>query len=495
MPQIFLAHANEDKPLVRELYGKLVEAGYKPWFDEEDLLPGQNWREEIPKALKNSDMFIACLSSTSISKRGYIQKEFKMAMEMMAEFPSGTIYFIPLKFDDCEIPELRQSEYGLNLKDLHWLDYWNPNGFEKLIKSIEHQFGSQETDIQESQDNVAGNKTINNNYYVERPPLEINCFQEIEQDGALLRIKAPQKMGKTLLLKQIFDSNQAKGFQKVRLDLQLLESSILTDSSQFLRWLCQRVSRKLKLENCLDDYWGEMTPNTACTHYFEEYILETIETPLLLGIDNIDRLFAPEFTTIAADFFGLLRAWWGYGQTIGGNWKKLRLIVIYSTEDLPQLNVYQSPFNVGTEVKIPEFNDEQIRELAQRYEFNWSSSQIQQLTKQLGGHPYLVHEAIKYLKQYPDLTLSDLLNKSATDEGIYATHWQNLWSTLEKDKDLATQLRIIVSSKEKVAISPTYLYKLDSMGLIKRVGNQVEPRCPLYRQYFRERLSSLENEG
>ncbi len=138
-PQIFIAHANEDKPLVRKLYAKLVEAGYKPWFDEEDLLPGQNWREEIPKALKNSDLFIACLSSTSISKRGYIQREFKMAMEMLAELPPGTIYFIPLKFDDCEIPELRQSEYGLNLRDIQWLEYGQPNGFEKLIKSIEYQ--------------------------------------------------------------------------------------------------------------------------------------------------------------------------------------------------------------------------------------------------------------------------------------------------------------------------------------------------------------------
>ena len=52
-----------------------------------------------------------------------------------------------------------------------------------------------------------------------------------------------------------------------------------------------------------------MTPNTDCTDYFEEYILETIETPLLLGIDNIDRLFAPQFKTIGADFFGLLRSW------------------------------------------------------------------------------------------------------------------------------------------------------------------------------------------
>ncbi|MEL4896828.1 toll/interleukin-1 receptor domain-containing protein, partial [Crocosphaera sp. Alani8] len=166
-PQIFIAHANEDKPLVRELYAKLVEAGYRPWFDEEDLLPGQNWRDEIPKALKNSDLFIACLSSNSISKRGYIQREFKMAMEMLAELPPGEIYLIPLKFDDCTIPELRQSEYGLNLRDIQWLDYGKPNGFEKLIKSIEYQFGSQgtyqnDTAInQGAGDNVPGKKRFN----------------------------------------------------------------------------------------------------------------------------------------------------------------------------------------------------------------------------------------------------------------------------------------------------------------------------------------------
>ena len=141
-PQIFIAHANEDKPQIRELYAKLKQAGYKPWFDQEDLLAGQNWRDEIPKALKNSDMFLACLSSTSISKQGYIQREFKMAMERLADCPPGTIYLIPIKLDDCQIPELRQSEYGLNLRDLQWIDYWKPNGFDKLIKAIESRFGS-----------------------------------------------------------------------------------------------------------------------------------------------------------------------------------------------------------------------------------------------------------------------------------------------------------------------------------------------------------------
>ncbi|MGK7935810.1 MAG: AAA-like domain-containing protein [Xenococcaceae cyanobacterium] len=324
-----------------------------------------------------------------------------------------------------------------------------------------------------------------------RPPIEKTCFREIEQEGALLKIKAPQKMGKSLLLKKIFEYVQPKNYGRVQIDLHQLESSMLLDYSQFLRWFCQRVSKRLKLSDCLADYWGEMTPNTNCTDYFEEHILERLETPLLLGIDNIDRIFAPQFQSIATDFCGLLRSWWGFAQTTGGNWTKLRLIVIYSTEDLPKLNIHQSPFNVGTEIKLPDFDDEQVLELALKYGLNWSLIQVQQLKEQIGGHPYLVHKAIKNFKLNPKLTLTDLLKKAATDEGIYAHHLQHHWSTLEQETNLVQQLKTIVEASEPIAIAPTYLYKLDSMGLITKVGYQVKPRCQLYRQYFRERLLTL----
>ncbi len=336
-----------------------------------------------------------------------------------------------------------------------------------------------------------GGLVKNQDYYIHRPPIEEICWQEIEQEGALLRIKASKKMGKSLLLKKIFENVEPKNYGRVRIDLQRLESSILADSSHFLQWLCRRVSKKLKVEDCLEDYWEGVTPNTGCTDYFEEHILESLETPLILAIDNIDRLFAPELQSITADFFGLLRSWWGEAQTTGGNWTKLRLIVIYSTEDLPKLNIYQSPFNVGTEIKLPEFENEQVLELALRYGLNWSLAQVQQLKEQIDGHPYLVHEAVKNLKRNPKLTLNQLLEKAATDEGIYAHHLQHHWLTLEQEPALAEQLKTIVEAKEPIAIAPTYLYKLDSMGLITKVGNQVKPRCQIYRQYFRERLKTL----
>ena len=140
MLRIFLAHAKEDKIAVVKLYQQLKSQGYHPWLDKEDLLPGQNWRVEIPKAIRNSHVFIACLSQRSVAKQGYVQREFRMALNAYADKPPGSIYLIPLRLDDCEVPDLRQEEYGVNLRDLQWVDLFEHNGFERLLRALEYGF-------------------------------------------------------------------------------------------------------------------------------------------------------------------------------------------------------------------------------------------------------------------------------------------------------------------------------------------------------------------
>lgn len=140
MIRIFLAHASEDKAAVTDLYHRLKKSGFQPWLDQVDLLPGQSWRAEIPKAIKNSHVFIACLSEKSVKKQGYIQREFKMALNEMADRPSGQIYLIPLRLDECRIPELRQEEYGISLTDYQWVNFFEPDGYDRLVKGIETGF-------------------------------------------------------------------------------------------------------------------------------------------------------------------------------------------------------------------------------------------------------------------------------------------------------------------------------------------------------------------
>ena len=137
MAKIFLAHAQEDKDTVIRLYEKLKREGYQPWLDKMDLLAGQNWRVEIPKAIKQSHIFIACFSKLSVGKRGYIQKEFKMALNEYANRPSDVAYIIPLRLDVCSIPDIRNEEYGIRIRDIQWVDLFEPDGFEKLLLSLQ----------------------------------------------------------------------------------------------------------------------------------------------------------------------------------------------------------------------------------------------------------------------------------------------------------------------------------------------------------------------
>jgi TIR domain-containing protein len=87
---IFLSHASQDKPKVRNLCKRLKQDGFDPWLDEERLLPGQDWNLEIEKALRASDAILLCFSALSVAKEGYIQREYKRAMKYLEEKPLQT---------------------------------------------------------------------------------------------------------------------------------------------------------------------------------------------------------------------------------------------------------------------------------------------------------------------------------------------------------------------------------------------------------------------
>ena len=103
--RVFLCHALQDKPAVRNLYSQLKSQSWiDPWLDEMNLLPGMDWEVEIFKALRDADAILVCLSKESVAKEGYVQKEFKRALGFAEEKPEGAIYIIPLRLDDCKPP-------------------------------------------------------------------------------------------------------------------------------------------------------------------------------------------------------------------------------------------------------------------------------------------------------------------------------------------------------------------------------------------------------
>ncbi|MGA7192990.1 MAG: toll/interleukin-1 receptor domain-containing protein [Anaerolineales bacterium] len=134
--KVFLCHASQDKPVVRELSRRLVGEGWiDTWVDEKKLLPGQDWRTEIEEAVETSDIVIICLSTNSVTKEGFVQKELRYAREIAFEKPEETIFLVPLRLDDCSVPR--------GLRFYQWGDYFGEKKnetYDALLKSLKLRY-------------------------------------------------------------------------------------------------------------------------------------------------------------------------------------------------------------------------------------------------------------------------------------------------------------------------------------------------------------------
>ncbi len=127
--QVFLCHASGDKPAVRRLCVKLRTDGFRPWLDDEELLPGQDWQREIPNRVSDSDVVIVCLACQSVIKTGYVQKEIRHALDVADAQPEGEIFLIPLRLEPCEVPQ--------RLTRWQWVDLFEAHGYDKLLRALE----------------------------------------------------------------------------------------------------------------------------------------------------------------------------------------------------------------------------------------------------------------------------------------------------------------------------------------------------------------------
>ncbi|HEY9850701.1 MAG TPA: AAA-like domain-containing protein [Leptolyngbyaceae cyanobacterium] len=327
---------------------------------------------------------------------------------------------------------------------------------------------------------------FNSPLYVSRPPVEELAYREINKSGCVIRIKAPKKMGKSSLLNQIIAHSSEKGYKIVYLDFQEAEQAVFASLDKFLRWFCANVSRSLNLSSKLEEYWDEdMGSKVSCKIYFEGYLLEEIDRPIVLALNEVNRVF--EHPTIAQDFLPMLRFWHEQGQSVEA-WQKLRLVVVHSTEIYIPLKINQSPFNVGLSIQLPPFNLEQVKDLGRRYGLNWTNSnEAQKLMEIVGGHPYLVSIALYHLCQ-GEITLDELLRTAPTQAGIYRDYLRSHLAMLRDEPALTSAFQQVVSQDGSVPLEAIAAYKLESMGLIQLEGNLAKLSCELYRLYFREQL-------
>ncbi len=131
MLNIFISYAREDSEAAGSIYACLKSNGFRAWLDIEDLSPGTRWKAEVSRQIAASDFFIAILSTHSITKKGYVQKELRMALDVLAELPENDVFLIPVRLNECQ-----PSQSMLN--ELNWLDLFpsRTDGMDRLLRFL-----------------------------------------------------------------------------------------------------------------------------------------------------------------------------------------------------------------------------------------------------------------------------------------------------------------------------------------------------------------------
>jgi TIR domain-containing protein len=125
---IFVSYARKDIDRVRPVYEELKQAGFVLWLDQEQLVAGQYWEDEIVRVIRAARIFLLFLSSSWVDSRGFIQKELRLALDVLQELPSDQVFIVPVRLDDCKVPP--------ELSELNWMDLRGESDAGKLCRAL-----------------------------------------------------------------------------------------------------------------------------------------------------------------------------------------------------------------------------------------------------------------------------------------------------------------------------------------------------------------------
>ncbi len=328
---------------------------------------------------------------------------------------------------------------------------------------------------------------------IERP-----AYGELQNSGCLLRLHGPSKTGKTSLLIRLLKQAQNWDYAVAFIDFQTVEHGILSKLNLFLQWFCANLFRQLNLERSqhisedIQAFWDESLGATMnCTHYLEEVILAASDKPIVLALNEVNQAMShPE---VMQEILSLLRFW--HEQSKHRElWKKLRIVLVYSTECYIPLRIDRSPFNVGFSLRLPPLTPKEVQQLASSHGFSWADGPegleaLAPLIKLVGGNPYLIRLALYYLYE-SSATIEALITRALEPDGPYRSHLQERTKFLEEAPQLASTLRQIFEGKEASELNAKDIYHLESAGFIRYEGKCIVSSCELYHQFFKQMLNS-----
>lgn len=109
----FMSYNRNDEPLVKQIANELIEAGIKVWFDEWEAQPGQKWKKELSRGIRESNSIIVFIGPSGVGP--WEEQEIENAID---QYVNQGCSVIPVILPGVEkVPELPPF-----LNQFNWVD-------------------------------------------------------------------------------------------------------------------------------------------------------------------------------------------------------------------------------------------------------------------------------------------------------------------------------------------------------------------------------------
>ena len=81
--KVFISHSSSDETLASKIASYLEHAGFEVWYDEREVMPGDNPGEKIGQGLKESDAMVVLLTPNALQHYSNIRPYVDYALTQM----------------------------------------------------------------------------------------------------------------------------------------------------------------------------------------------------------------------------------------------------------------------------------------------------------------------------------------------------------------------------------------------------------------------------